>query len=624
MTTPSSSVRAVACALGLAALSCLPSFAKAPQSGLGYHNKHFSIALSNGQLALSWLGVDSLGNGKVHDNVVRDLDGAGAGYESVFVVNDPAGGRAYFRHVGSSDSSVPEWDFRLHEDQIQVISSWTKERPPEAFTLTFDTSACYATLLGLFDSKGDVRLPAILHLPGYGTIKIESEGNSGSALHYTAGKGWVKVAFPAADEAHPKIAYRWTFGSVYPEVTGTSVDRRYDGFRRNWLNIFQLNPSRRLLSNNTNSDVCGFCYYEYADIALETPPLVGDLRAIDIVRQSLDQILAGTKAYGMPGYGDFPENTSDTAPSLLIAAYDCVQGRDDKAWLAEHYGQLRAIADKMLATDTDKDGLVKYAVSGNSGSWNEGQPRVRPSNWWDTIGFGHEDAYSNALAYRALRAMAVMAQQGHGSDSPRYERAAEKLKAAYFPAFYNPSSGLLAGWRSSDGAIHDYAFTFVNGIAVLYGLVPDDKAAAVMDRLWDKMREVGYTNFRMGLPGNLVPVARKDYAHKDPRYGGGKREDNADGFQVYENGGATACYSYFTIAAFERVGEHERAKQILLPILGAFDAREFEGSGANHMTNDWRRWDGTSEGYEGFLTDNYYTVLAATPLRPLPPLIATH
>jgi hypothetical protein len=124
------------------------------------------------------------------------------------------------------------------------------------------------------------------------------------------------------------------------------------------------------------------------------------------------------------------------------------------------------------------------------------------------------------------------------------------------------------------------------------------------------MAAVGYTRFRMGLPGNLVPVARKDYAHKHPRWGGGVREDNLDGFQVYENGGATACFSYFAIAAFNKVGEKARAEEILLPMLDAFEAREFEGTGPNGMTNDWRKWDGTAEGYEGFLVDNYYALLA--------------
>ena len=29
------------------------------------------------------------------------------------------------------------------------------------------------------------------------------------------------------------------------------------------------------------------------------------------------------------------------------------------------------------------------------------------------------------------------------------------------------------------------------------------------------------------------------------------------------------------------------------------------------MTYDWKAWDGTPWGYEGFLVDNYYVLLAA-------------
>ena len=45
-------------------------------------------------------------------------------------------------------------------------------------------------------------------------------------------------------------------------------------------------------------------------------------------------------------------------------------------------------------------------------------------------------------------------------------------------------------------------------------------------------------------------------------------------------------------------------------MLAGFDQGGFEGQGANGMSNDWRKWDGTPMGYEGFLTDNYYALLA--------------
>ena len=49
---------------------------------------------------------------------------------------------------------------------------------------------------------------------------------------------------------------------------------------------------------------------------------------------------------------------------------------------------------------------------------------------------------------------------------------------------------------------------------------------------------------------------------------------------------------------------------MLMPMLQAFEEGRFEGKGVNGMSNDWRAWDGTAWGYEGFLVDNYYTLLA--------------
>jgi hypothetical protein len=535
--------------------------------------------------SLVFLGIDSLGRGQVNTNLLLPVQQAN-----------------------------PGWRCDAEPGAVRLASAWSADCEPRALAMAVDTHVCYGTLLGLFDEAGAIALPAVLHLPGFGTLRITA-GSPGGSLGYTAGPGWIRVSFPAASRASPRRDYRLEVAAIHPDAP--RGDPRFDGFRRNWLNMLQLNPNRRLLSNNTSSDACGFCYYEYADIARQTPPLVGSLLALDVVRQSLESILAGTKVYGMPGYGtpgvgDFPGEASDLYPSLLIAADDDVEGRQDWAWLALHYRGIRAMAEKMLATDTTGDGLVKYVGTGNSGSWNEGMPKARPSNWWDTIGFGYEDAYANALAYRALQGMERMAR---GADLPgdarRYGDAARRLHDAYFTTFFDPATGVLAGWKSADGRLHDYYFLYVNSIAVLYGLVPQDRAGHLMDRLWGKMREVGYTQFRMGLPGNLSPVIRADYAHKEPRWGGGHREDNADGFQIYENGGATACFSYFTIAALRRVGQRGRSDQILFPMLDAFERREFEGIGANGRTNDWRKWDGTAEGYEGFLVDNYYALLAA-------------
>jgi hypothetical protein len=336
---------------------------------------------------------------------------------------------------------------------------------------------------------------------------------------------------------------------------------------------------------------------------------------LDVVRQTLDAILAGAHAYGMPAPGNFPGISSDTPPSMLIAAGNCVRAGKSDDWLKHNYEGIKDWADTMIATDKDGNGLFKYIVSGNSGIWPNGFPKVRPANWWDTIGFGYEDAYGNALAYRALRSMAMMAERiGKTRDAAQYATAARRLHDVYYKTFYDQETGVLGGWRSADGQLHDYYFLWVNGIAIHYGLVPRPQANAIMDKLLAKMKEVGYDKFNMGLPGNLITVALKDYVHKELHVGGGVLPDNSDGFQNYENGGATGCFVFFTLAALYDLRRKAEADKILFAMLGEYDRGGFEGRGAKGRSNDWRRWDGTPMGYEGFLSDNYYTLLSV-PLR---------
>ena len=44
-------------------------------------------------------------------------------------------------------------------------------------------------------------------------------------------------------------------------------------------------------------------------------------------------------------------------------------------------------------------------------------------------------------------------------DAQLYASRAEKLRSVYFDTFYNPATGVLAGWKSADGKLHDYYFT---------------------------------------------------------------------------------------------------------------------------------------------------------------------
>ena len=611
------------CAAAMAPLATAgaPAFEAVEEKGsLGVVSPFLNARVSLEQPAFIALSVDSLGLGKTAVNALRPPKGS----TNSFSVKRGKGSAVWaeYRLGTAAETAPPSWRFELREKEIRLIAQWDAAHPGAPVTLDFEPLRCHATLLGQMEGDAFVRLPAILHLPDQGPVRITATGGKNLRLGYGAGRvgdGYIRVTFPAATAGEPRIEYRLEVTTIHPPIAGIEKDPRFDGFRRNWLNTLQLNPRLRVLANNAGSDICAFCAYEYADIARYSPPLAKGVSALDLVRQTLDRVLGGMLTYGMPNYPifdgplctKFPEPTADTYPSLLIAAREYVSGSDDVDWLAKHYDGLQSWTRKMLATDHDGNGLIEYVVSGNSGTWAEGPVKIRPANWWDTIGFGHEDAYANALAYRALRGMTELAARaGKKDDAAQYRAAADKLRAAYFKTFYNPATGVLGGWRSADGQLHDYYFLFVNGAAIHYGLVPRDKANAIMDRLMAKLKEVGYTRFDLGLPGNLVSVARKDYVHLEVIYGGGKREDNADGFQIYENGGATGAFAYFTLAALYDLGRREEADRILFPMLAAYEQGRFQGFGPNEKSYDWKRWDGTPDGYEGLLVDNYYAMLA--------------
>ncbi len=576
---------------------------------------YYSIALTPDGTAIESLSVDSLGKGDFRPNVLFAPDVKSSSQAAVPANPDSSSG----------------WRFKFSKKSFEMVSTYRPGAPEQPIALRFNPEQSHATLLALVDG-GQAHLPALLHLPEQGSLRIEAESREPIFLQYEAHrrpKGYILVLFPGANQSNPRVAYTLTVVAIYPHIAGIESDSRYDGFRRDWLNIFQMQAEDGVLANNSASDPCAFVQHMYSEVAQYTPPLARGLTAMDLVRASLDKYLAGFPAYGLPGYHMFDAGgsgltgyktpTADSYPSMLVAAGDYVTTTHDTAWLAKNYAGLRAWAEAMLATDTNGDGLIKAADTGNSGSWDSraGSEMLRPSNWWDTIGFGYEDAYANALAYRALEDMVAMATlASRPADAERYSQRAEKLRAAYLPTFFDPEAGILAGWRSEDGRLHDYWFPWVNGAAIVYGLVPEKLGNAIYDQLLEKVKEVGYTNFELGLPGNLIPIRREDYASPSARWGAPQNEDGSDGFQIYENGGATASFAYYTIAGFYKLGRLQDGDRILLPMLIGFKQGGFEGRGPNGRTYDWKAWDGTPNGYEGFLADSFMA-LAAVMQRPV-------
>ncbi|MEO8110256.1 MAG: hypothetical protein ABI594_09495 [Ginsengibacter sp.] len=564
----------------------------------------------------TFFSIDSLGKKNLTNNIIWPDDVKESYTTSV------NNNRTSYRLTSQPVNELPVWEMDVKNKSFTLTTNY-HENHDQSFVFNVEQHANHATLLGIINDEHQVALPAVLHFPDMGTLRI-SCSVPGITVPYSSQRfiehPFVKIKFPSADKISKKIEYYFEVVAIHPEIKGIKNDERYDCFRKNFISIFQLNPLLKILSNNSSSDACAFTLFKYAEVAAFTPPLIKGLSALDLIRMTLDRYLAGQKGYGMLGYDydktwDIKEspttcNSLDSYPSLLIAACTYAMANNDKKWFNENYTGIKVWADKMLATDEDNDGLLEFCLSGNSGSW-KGDKTQRPANWWDTIGFGHKDAYSNALAYHALKLLEEVSNKyGDKNEAIFFKEKAGKLKAIYTSTFYNPATSVLAGWKSADGKLHDYYFTFVSGVAISYDLIEPALANKIMDTLLQKMKEVGFTNFELGLPGNLIPVVRADYTDLLLEVGGGKREDNLDGFQIYENGGATSCFVYFTINALQKLGRYKDADAILLPLLKSMSEGNFQGRCANGRTKDWKTWTGECWGYEGFLVDNYMFLLA--------------
>ena len=571
-----------------------------------YESPYLKFKLDREKPEFSFFSTDSLGRRQFSVNpLLENEEEPHQQFESRVTSNSIA----YYLKIKKQYS--PVWECKLQPKTLTIRTRWSKGHTVSAFSISFAQKKNHCTVLGTMPEKKQVKFPCILHFPGMGTFRVHCS-DPDVTLFYDADRHvkdpFIKIVMQSANANHPDIAYRFESVAIYPTINAIQDDARFDGFRRNYINIFQMNPRIQAFANNSASDACAFILYQYSEMARYTPELAEGLTAMDMVRNTLDQYLEGMKAYGQIGYvneaGGWASkfDSLDSAPSLIISACYYIQNTKDIGWAAKNYVGISEWATKMIATDRNKDGIIEYGYSGNSGSWGGS---VRPANWWDTIGFGHDDAYSNALAYKACSLLGEVASSlGKTEDSNRFTVFVEKLKSNYFDRFYNPDSGVLAGWKSGDGKLHDYYFTFVNSVAICYGLIEDEKAKAIMETLLQKMKEVGYTDFKLGLPGNLVPISKEDYTDRDKRFGYGS-------FQVYENGGATGCYVYFTIHALYKLGMHKEAEKILMAMLESYKEGGFQGNcpGSN-MTKDWKTWKGECWGYEGFLVDNFLALLA--------------
>lgn len=534
--------------------------------------------------------------------------------------------------------TLVDWEIRSREGALDL--RWmTHQNPGDGAEVVFpfDPRVTPTSVLprAWFDD-GTFELPAVINAPDFGPLLVRESGGrrvagrlEGSREKKTAD---IVLVLPKIAAGQP-VALSFS-PLILPSPAGLKDQSMWRQVRRGWLNALQPcarwgdqnNPFSSppgILGNNVISDPASCSVWFYADQALWLPTIAPEISLAPLVRRTIDYWLdkrmrrddLGQLTGEVTGYWDYG-NFLDANASPLIAAWDYVESTGDLAWVRGRIERLELVADFLISRDVDGDGLVEAVQSGDRGTLV--QPN-RSCAWWDALNCGHKDGYTNALIYRGWCCLADLeAKLGRQPQKDRYLGRAERLKAAYARVLYNPGTGWLAWWKSRDGELHDYASPTLNGLAIEYGLVEPSVGREILDRLWSKIAEAGFTRFDLGVPPMLIPVHRSDYLQPDG-IGIPQREDGTDTFGQYMNGGITAGQVLHFLAAHYVLNENERADKVLRAMLARQLRGEFENGvrDASMQGIDWTTWDGKPSGYEGYLADSF-RFLQAVLLREMP------
>jgi hypothetical protein len=308
------------------------------------------------------------------------------------------------------------------------------------------------------------------------------------------------------------------------------------------------------------------------------------LKPLDLARFTIEKAILGGG-----GYGYHRNLYLDSDPVLLSAAGRIHQADPNISWLKRIEPGLIQTTIRMLSL-MEKDGmLISKDLTGNSGSYRWS------SNSMDVIGFGHIDGYVNAWAYRAFRnAAALFEDLSHNKPLvQKCRQAAQNIRDRYASALLNPETGWVAGWRSLDGKLHDYGFTWVNGVALAFGLVDKKTAQSALVELERIRMQIRGGDARIGIPCNLFPIDEKDSMLTKIL------NQIQPTFETYIDGSFSAWPATYYLRALSISGLSDHSKKLVKDIAIGYEEGMF--TGGNGTGNEFRSWDGLPTGYEGTL-----------------------
>lgn len=443
---------------------------------------------------------------------------------------------------------------------------------------------------------------------------------------YTPGKLILKFVSNEPLSNGQKILLRFHVSDM-PEPEGFDAGL-WKKIRRSYLNNWQpcgtwTGPKKEMvLSNNVLSDPASISLWFYADPMIYWHKLAEDIDILVLLKHSLDYYLDNeVSAQGhVNAFGKMYDLYVSCGGSLIISAWDYYTLSKDKVWLEKRIQVLHLIADYLLRRDVDNDGLIESIGSGNAGTLKDPE---RADIWFEMTNFGHKNTWTNLISFRAFMCLAeLLDESGKYEGAIYYRQKAELLRQTFVKRFLSPENGWFVSWISLDGQVHDYCHTFINGMAVAYGIVSPDKGKEILEKVVAKSKTIGFNSWHLGIPCNLIPIRKEDMI--GPRTGiDGKpikndfywpddlAEKEAFGNR-YTNGTIHPTLVWPYLLGLQVAGLNDEADRILNSMIASAEEGLFQNGivnvgygGAEHFYSN-----GKTCGYEGYLPESFNFLMA--------------
>lgn len=525
-----------------------------------------------------------------------------------------AGNCVHYRNLGCGvEGILVEATFRIEPDRLimELTQSCDRQLPViewEAWRLAWDLNK-HATAAAAVPTlrpgrNGDVKLPVAWASDGNGCLSCRVVDGTEDQVNLQVESwrsqsvvtGGLSLGGRAEGAACQVVPAETLSATVELAVTNLQPDSPEGapgagpGIRRHWASVFScFRPELGGFSNSALACNCHLAQYGPIEIAARTRRSVTGPDPLEMARFTVGQAMMDGC-----GYGYWRNLYLDSDPVLLSAAGRIYQVDPDLAWLRRIEPGLVASARRVLGTIGEEGLAICRDLSGNSGThrWS--------SNAWDIIGFGHMDAYVNAWTYRGLRnAAAVLGLLDQGDLANRCRQAARGIRENYAKFLINPKTGWVAGWRSRDGQLHDYAMTFVNGSACAFGVLDEAVARKALEGLEALRDDLGMSSGRLGIPFSLLPLRPEDH-RLHMHEGNGVTEPT---FEFYTDGSTSPSSATYYLRALSICGLKDRALKLADDLDQALADGLFTGPGLSPRGRgsavELLSWEGLAAGYEG-------------------------